>query len=552
MDWTPTCHCVETIKYHSRSQVVIISSNMEYSLDDYVKQISSLHQDEDVDSCTEHMANSDAVDAFAKTNMVEKRRSQEKSIDTIALSHRSVGNEGLDTLVDAILNAKDRQMEKKRRIHIDRDDGSSLQQDDGDLANRIQLRCANIKRINSLASLLTRSNSMEVLDLSQNELGNEGIIELCNDISHQCHEQTLLRSLFLRRCEISCEGLIAIASLMIPQYDNRQWAPLPIETMDLSRNDIGNDGVTALAKAISWEGCSLQSLDLSRCSINEERSRGLCRLFSAMLSNARNATVTAASHACMLTNISSSTENSSNLITLKLNGNELGANCFAAIAASMAGDAISNHNNERIIHYCPSLQNLYLNDTNMSPASAKNLAKALATNTGLKILSISGNSIDNDTVKCYANALRSNRTLSLLLLGRSRYLTQDGVEALANCIYDESSNNNNAALLSLAASNHTIEDFGLFDNTSIRLEHALYFNFGGNDEWTIQRKKIASFLNRDCRRIVHHFAAMFGNEPIGNNKVCRSTALPFVVRYCNLSCAFEMIRGMPEFCCRNA
>ena len=126
-------------------------------------------------------------------------------------------------------------------------------------------------------------------------------------------------------------------------------------------------------------------------------------------------------------------------------------------------------------------------------------------------------------------------------------MTQEGVEALATCVYDES---DNGALLALAASNNVIEDFGLGNQTSIRLGYALQFN-GNDDECSIQRKKIASFLNRDCVRTMHHFAAFFAVEQL-YRKVGRSTALPFVVKHCNLSCTFEMMRGMPEVCLRRS
>ncbi|KAK1744385.1 hypothetical protein QTG54_004918 [Skeletonema marinoi] len=144
---------------------------MDYSLYDYIEQIGLLHQDEQVDdACIEQ--HSDAA-AAAKTNIVERQRRQANT-HIIFLSHRSVGN-GLDKLVHAILSANERQMEKESRHRINNDSGS-LQQANGSmyLAKKIHLRCTNIKRgITSLASLLSRSTSTEVLDLSQNELGSE-------------------------------------------------------------------------------------------------------------------------------------------------------------------------------------------------------------------------------------------------------------------------------------------------------------------------------------------------------------------------------------------
>ena len=479
---------------------------MDYSVDDYIGLLRG--------------------ERVTRTMSIGGQRRQ-ATTDIIFLSHRPVGDDGLDKLVDAILSANERQMIVKRRRLCTSNDSGSLQHDDHSmhLAKKIYLRCANIKRIRSLAPLLSRSDSTEVLDLSMNELYNKGIIDLCDAIiSSQCHEQSSLHSLFLRRCQIGCKGVSAIASLLMPSTS--EWAPLPIETLDLSRNEIGNEGVTALARAIS-NGCSLEALNLSRCNITGERSsRGLRRLFSTLLSNARNA--------------------NSDLLTLNLNGNDLTIESFNAIAACIAGDSYTDDNNRKV-YYSPSLKNLYLDNTNMSSSSAKKLAKALATNTGLKILSLSENSIGDDAAKAFADGLRSNQTLSLLLLGRSKYMTQEGAEALASCVYDES---HNAAILSLAASNHVIEDFGLGNQTSIRLEHALHFNGIGSSECSIKRKKIAAFLNRECVRTMHHFAAFFVANQQLDSRLGRSIALPFVVRHCTISCTFEMMRGMPEACLR--
>ena len=503
---------------------------MDYSLDDYIEQISLLHQGEQA----------------ARIKSIDGQRRQAIT-DIIFISHHPVGNDGLDKLVDAILSVNERQRQMVKGCHLCTSNNSeSLQHDDHSLylAKKIYLRCANIKQgITSLAPLLSKSGSTEVLDLSLNELGNKGITELCDAISSQCYEQSSLHSMFLRKSQIGCEGVIAIASLLVP--GNSGWAPLPIKTLDLSRNDLGDEGVTVLAEAIS-NGCSLQALNLSRCNITGERSRGLHRLFSILLSNARNATI-ASTHrtSCVSTKLPI-TETASNLLTLKLNGNDLTSESFSAIAACIAGDSYTDDNNRKV-HYSPSLKNLYLDNTNMSSSSAKKLANALATNTGLKILSLSENLIGDDAAEAFADGLRSNQTLSLLLLGRSKYITQEGVEALASCVYDES---HNAALLSLAASNHVIEDFRLGNQTSIRLEHALHFNGNGSNVCRVQRKKIASLLNRDCVRTMHHLAAFFDATQLGS-RIGRSIALSFVVRHCNLSCTFETMRGMPEACLRS-
>ncbi|KAK1744386.1 leucine-rich repeat protein, partial [Skeletonema marinoi] len=241
-----------------------------------------------------------------------------------------------------------------------------------------------------------------------------------------------LHSLFLRRCQIGCKGVIAIASLLVPH--NSEWAPLPIKTLDLSRNEIGIDGVTALAKVISWDGCSLKALDLSRCNITGERSRGLHRLFSVLRSNARNAAMASANLACVSTKLPS-TGNASNLLTLKLNGNDLDSNCFNAIAACIAGDSFTDDNNRKV-HYCPSLKNLYLDNTNMSSSSAKKLAKALVTNTGLKILSLSENLIGDDAAKALQMGYVPIKHYRCCFWAVQIHYAR-GCRALATCVYDE-------------------------------------------------------------------------------------------------------------------
>ncbi|EED93781.1 hypothetical protein THAPSDRAFT_261803, partial [Thalassiosira pseudonana CCMP1335] len=78
-----------------------------------------------------------------------------------------------------------------------------------------------------------------------------------------------LSQLILRECGVRNKGCKALAEMMMTPLSDTTTPILAITTLDLSKNDIDEEGLMALSEALGWKGCTLEDLDLSRCNINE-------------------------------------------------------------------------------------------------------------------------------------------------------------------------------------------------------------------------------------------------------------------------------------------
>ncbi|XP_050957411.1 ribonuclease inhibitor, partial [Labeo rohita] len=119
------------------------------------------------------------------------------------------------------------------------------------------------------AALNSNPSNLTELDLSENKLGNPGmkiILTLFENV--QCR----LEKLKLKCISITDEGCAALASAF---HSN-------LRELDLSRNQIGDSGVTEISSLLRNSQCTLQILRLSDCSITEE---GYKALASALRSN---------------------------------------------------------------------------------------------------------------------------------------------------------------------------------------------------------------------------------------------------------------------------
>ncbi|KAF3814973.1 hypothetical protein GH733_017249, partial [Mirounga leonina] len=119
-------------------------------------------------------------------------------------------------------------------------------------------------RISPPPSLSVNQNLME-LDLSLNDLGDPGVLLLCEGLRHpQCKLQTLRKLGICRLSSAACEGVCSVLQV------NRH-----LRELDLSFNDLGDAGMWPLCEGLRHPTCRLQKLWLDSCGLTTKACEDL-------------------------------------------------------------------------------------------------------------------------------------------------------------------------------------------------------------------------------------------------------------------------------------
>nr|XP_061796626.1 NACHT, LRR and PYD domains-containing protein 3-like [Nerophis lumbriciformis] len=216
-----------------------------------------------------------------------------------------------------------------------------------------------------LASVLSSPSNMKHLDLCQNDLSDEGVEILSKELaSPNC----TLEELTLRECGLdkgSCHLLASVLS-----------SPSNMKHLDLSQNDLSDEGVEILSKELASPNCKLESLDLWNCKLG----KGSCHPLASVLSSP------------------------SNLKSLSLSLNNLSDEGVEILSKGLASP------------HC-TLESLRLWNCNLDKGSCDLLASVLSSPSNLKRLDLRGNNLSDEGVEILSKGLASpNCTLEKLIL----------------------------------------------------------------------------------------------------------------------------------------
>ncbi|XP_057691091.1 NACHT, LRR and PYD domains-containing protein 14-like isoform X1 [Corythoichthys intestinalis] len=118
-----------------------------------------------------------------------------------------------------------------------------------------------------LASVLSSSSNLRFLDLSHNDLLDEGVEILSKGLaSRNC----ILQVLKLTKCKITKQGCTELAKAI-------KLNPSNLQELVLSENDLSDEGVTSLSKGLASQDCTLKVLELSNCGFTEKGCVSLAR-----------------------------------------------------------------------------------------------------------------------------------------------------------------------------------------------------------------------------------------------------------------------------------
>ncbi|XP_078514371.1 NACHT, LRR and PYD domains-containing protein 3-like [Lissotriton helveticus] len=126
------------------------------------------------------------------------------------------------------------------------------------IAQHIRLRSCSLTAAHcrDLSYVPRRNTSLTELDLSENELGDPGVRELCEGLKHPgCKIQKLV----MEKCSLTGSCCTDLSSVLTTNPS--------LTDVVLSRNELGDSGVGELCEGLKHPGCKIQRLRLEGCSL---------------------------------------------------------------------------------------------------------------------------------------------------------------------------------------------------------------------------------------------------------------------------------------------
>ncbi|XP_028750195.1 NACHT, LRR and PYD domains-containing protein 14 [Peromyscus leucopus] len=252
-------------------------------------------------------------------------------------------------------------------------------------------------------SFLTICHTLTHLDLKNVDLEDNGLESLCqNLISQRCK----LRVLRLESCDLNVYRCLKLAEAL---KSNKS-----LVFLNLSTNNLSNDGVKSLCQTLENPNCHLERLSLASCGI----TKAVCEALSLAITKSKRLT-----HLCLADNI------------LEDEGIEL------------LSDALR-------YPQC-TLQSLVLRCCCVTSVGSKFLSDALLNNRSLIHLDLGSNKLQDSGIKLLCHILQQPTCTIQELELMGCILTSDGCLDLAPVIV------NNPNLWSLDLGNNNLEDAGL-------------------------------------------------------------------------------------------
>ncbi|XP_025759981.1 NACHT, LRR and PYD domains-containing protein 12-like isoform X2 [Oreochromis niloticus] len=334
-------------------------------------------------------------------------------------------------------------------------------------SNKALLSKCNLtkKSFDALSSLLgSQSSSLKELDLSNNNLQDQGIKTLSAGLRNQHCKLEILRvnDCYLDRC------WEALSSVLSSQSSS-------LRELDLSNNDLQDSGVKLLSTGLQDEHCKLETLRLSGCTLSQRSCETLSLVLSFKHSSLRELDLSnndLQDSGMKLLSVGLQSPHCG-LETLRLSGCNLSEKRCEALSSVLSSPSttlmeldLSNNDlqDSRLKFLCTGqqgqhwkLKTLRLSDCNLSERICETLSSVLSSqSSSLRELDLSNNDLQDSGVRLLSTGLQDEHwKLETLRLSGCR-LSERSCEALSSLLTSQFS-----SLRELDLSNNDLRDSGV-------------------------------------------------------------------------------------------